>query len=69
MTEETADAGGRLIAPIFIAPLIGAIGRCVYTLQQELKKMIVSLFFLFLFLWGCWGGGGGVVGKWGLKYK
>lgn len=60
MTEETADAGGRLVAPIFIAPLIGAIGRCVYMLQQELKKMNVSLFFLFSFLWG-WGGlGNGV---------
>lgn len=65
MTEETADAGGCLVAPIFIAPLIGAIGRCVYMLQQELKKENERKSF-FSFFFFCGGGG---FGEWGLKYK
>lgn len=64
MTEETADAGGRLVAPIFIAPLIGAIGRCVYMLQQELMKENERKSFFLFFLWG-WGWGGGC-GVWGM---
>lgn len=61
MTEETADAGGCLVAPIFIAPLIGAIGRCVYMLQQELKKENErKSFFSFFFFVGVGGLGNGV---------